>query len=225
MLKNSGVGLLKCYANVNSVTSRHANQFIAAWKRVQWKIRSICPHVLGRTLNICVVVPALLLVQPLFVVRGLCIYLYDRGQVIYRPKRVGVRGVEFVFRKFCSMCTNSDAIRKRISAQNPHGNNGVTFKMKHNPRITPFGRFIRRFSIDELPQLGCMLRGDMTLVGPRPPLPSKVALYTLHDRERLIVRPGPPCIWQVDDRSEPLFPQQVETGQVHCDAAMFPLII
>ena len=192
------------------VPSRRASQFKAAWKRLQWKIRSSSLHVLKRTLDICVVVPALLLLLPLFVVVALCIYLYDRDPVIYRQKRVGARGVEFDFPKFRSMCVNSDAIREKIAAQNQHGNDGVTFKMKHDPRITPFGRFIRRFSIDELPQLWCVLRGDMTLVGPRPPLPTEVALYTLRDRERLIVTPGLTCIWQVNGRSEIPFPQQVE---------------
>jgi len=86
----------------------------------------------------------------------------------------------------------------------------VTFKMKTDPRITPVGRFIRRFSIDELPQLWCVLRGDMTLVGPRPPIPSEVARYGLKDRYRLSVKPGLTCIWQVSGRSEIPFEQQVE---------------
>jgi lipopolysaccharide/colanic/teichoic acid biosynthesis glycosyltransferase len=86
----------------------------------------------------------------------------------------------------------------------------VTFKMKRDPRITPVGRFIRRASLDELPQLWCVLRGEMSLVGPRPPLPAEVARYTLDDRERLAVTPGLTCIWQVNGRSEVPFPQQVQ---------------
>ncbi|MFZ4626667.1 MAG: sugar transferase, partial [Rhodoferax sp.] len=85
----------------------------------------------------------------------------------------------------------------------------VTFKMKRDPRITPVGRLIRRTSIDELPQLWCILHGDMSVVGPRPPLVSEVARYTLTERERLSVVPGLTCIWQVSGRSDVPFPKQV----------------
>ena len=95
-------------------------------------------------------------------------------------------------------------------ATNEHGSEGVTFKMKRDPRITPIGRLIRRTSIDELPQLWSIVRGDMSLVGPRPPLVSEVARYTMEERQRLSVTPGLTCIWQVNGRSEIPFPQQVE---------------
>ena len=87
---------------------------------------------------------------------------------------------------------------------------GVIFKMKNDPRVTPIGKFIRRFSIDELPQLINVLKGDMSLVGPRPPLPREVAEYTLEDRKRLHVRPGITCLWQIKGRSEIPFRQQVQ---------------
>lgn len=192
------------------VAGRRASQLKAALKRMQWKVCINSLRILKRSLDLCVVVPALLLLLPLFGVVALCIYLHDRGPVIYRQKRVGARGREFDFPKFRSMRTNSGAVREELASQNQHGNDAITFKMKHDPRITPFGRLIRRFSIDELPQLWCVLRGDMTLVGPRPPLPSEVALYTLRDRERLIVTPGLTCIWQVSGRSEIPFHLQVE---------------
>lgn len=195
---------------LSQVAGRRASQFKAALKRVQWRVRSSSLRMVKRSLDISLVVPALLLLLPFFGVVALCIYVYDRGPVIYRQKRVGAKGREFDFPKFRSMCVNSDAIREKIAAQNQHGSTAVTFKMKQDPRITPFGRFIRRFSIDELPQLWCVLRGDMALVGPRPPLPSEVALYSLRDRERLMVTPGLTCIWQVNGRSEIPFPQQVE---------------
>ena len=192
------------------IPSRRESQFRAAIKRVQWKIRSSSLHFLKRSLDICAVSPAFVVLSPLFAIVALCIHLHDRGPVLYWQKRVGTRGREFAFPKFRSMCVDSDAIRARIAAQNQHGDNGVTFKMKRDPRITPIGRFIRRFSIDELPQLWCVLRGDMTLVGPRPPLPSEVVKYSLRDRERLVVTPGLTCIWQVNGRSEIPFDQQVE---------------
>jgi lipopolysaccharide/colanic/teichoic acid biosynthesis glycosyltransferase len=192
-----------------NIPGQHRSQSLAALNRVKWKIRSRSLHWLKRGLDILMVWPAMVLLLPLFALVALGIYLQDRGPILYWQKRVGTRGVEFNFPKFRSMCVNSDAIRAKIASQNQHGSSGVTFKMKRDPRITPIGRFIRRFSIDELPQLWCIVKGDMTLVGPRPPLPSEVAKYTLRDRERLMVTPGLTCFWQVNGRSEIPFDQQV----------------
>lgn len=192
------------------IPSRQMNLLKTALRRIQWRVQSGSLRMLKRSLDMALVIPALVLLLPLFVMVALAIYLYDRGPVFYWQKRVGVRGREFAFPKFRSMRVDSDALRAQIAAQNQHGSYGITFKMKRDPRITPVGRFIRRFSIDELPQLWCVLRGDMTLVGPRPPLPSEVARYSLRDRERLIVTPGLTCIWQVSGRSEIPFEQQVE---------------
>jgi lipopolysaccharide/colanic/teichoic acid biosynthesis glycosyltransferase len=190
--------------------SQRTNQLQAAWKRVTWRIKVSSVRVVKRTLDICVVLPALLLLLPLFLVVALCIRLYDGGPVLYWQKRVGLRGREFAFPKIRSMCVDSDAMRAKVAAMNQHGAEGVTFKMKRDPRITPTGRVIRRFSIDELPQLWCVLTGQMTLVGPRPPMPAEVAKYSLRDRERLSVVPGLTCFWQVNGRSEIPFDQQVE---------------
>ena len=100
---------------------------------------------------------------------------------------------------------------------------GVTFKMKDDPRVTKVGRFIRRASIDELPQLWNVLVGDMSLVGPRPPVPKEVAEYTLSDRRRLEVTPGITCIWQVSGRSSIPFPQQVELDVAYIESQSFLL--
>jgi lipopolysaccharide/colanic/teichoic acid biosynthesis glycosyltransferase len=108
------------------------------------------------------------------------------------------------------MRVDAEAVRQKLLQANQHGEQGVTFKMKRDPRITPIGRLIRRTSIDELPQLWCVLRGTMSLVGPRPPLVSEVARYAPADRQRLLVTPGLTCIWQVNGRSEVPFEQQVE---------------
>jgi lipopolysaccharide/colanic/teichoic acid biosynthesis glycosyltransferase len=192
------------------IPSQRASQFQAAKKRLLWRIKVGTLNVLKRGMDIAVVLPALVLLAPLFLLVALCIRLYDGGPVLYWQKRVGRRGREFSFPKFRSMCVDSDAVRAKIAAMNQHGANGITFKMKRDPRITPTGRFIRRFSIDELPQLWCVLVGQMTLVGPRPPMPSEVAQYSLRDRERLSVVPGLTCFWQVNGRSEIPFDQQVE---------------
>jgi lipopolysaccharide/colanic/teichoic acid biosynthesis glycosyltransferase len=118
-------------------------------------------------------------------------------------------GREFPFPKFRSMVTDADARKQELTALNQHGD-GITFKIKKDPRVTWIGRFMRKFSIDELPQLWCVLTGDMALVGPRPPVPSEVAQYTLADRRRLDTKPGLTCIWQVSGRADIPFEQQVE---------------
>ena len=175
-----------------------------AWR---WNTRSL--HVLKRSLDIAVVLPAFLLLSPLLAVVAIAIKLHDGGPVLFWQRRVGRDGREFAFPKFRSMCVDAEAVRTKIEAANQHGADGVTFKMKRDPRITPVGRMIRRTSIDELPQLWCVFKGEMSLVGPRPPIPKEVARYSLADRARLSVTPGLTCIWQVSGRSEIPFPEQV----------------
>ena len=165
--------------------------------------------ILKRGLDLMLVLPAMVALTPLFALVALAIKLYDRGPVLFWQERVGLHGRIFKFPKFRSMCVNAEAVRAALLAANQHGSEGVTFKMKRDPRITPIGRLIRRLSIDELPQLWCVLRGQMSLVGPRPPLVSEVARYNMMERQRLSVTPGLTCIWQVNGRSEIPFPQQV----------------
>jgi lipopolysaccharide/colanic/teichoic acid biosynthesis glycosyltransferase len=148
--------------------------------------------------------------SPLFLGVALAIKLTDHGPVLFWQTRVGQYGREFPFPKFRSMVVNAEALKDQLLEQNQHGGEGVTFKMKRDPRITWIGRIIRKLSIDELPQLWNVLIGDMSLVGPRPPVPREVALYTLSDRRRLDVIPGLTCIWQVSGRSDIPFDKQVE---------------
>jgi lipopolysaccharide/colanic/teichoic acid biosynthesis glycosyltransferase len=117
---------------------------------------------------------------------------------------VGLRGREFTLIKFRSMCIDAEARLRDLLAWNEKAS-GVTFKMKDDPRITRIGRILRKTSLDELPQFWNVLRGDMSLVGPRPPLPREVALYSLADRRRLLVKPGLTCLWQVGERRGGLF--------------------
>jgi lipopolysaccharide/colanic/teichoic acid biosynthesis glycosyltransferase len=186
------------------------NRLRARRARLAWWFRTKTQPRLKRALDLTLVVPGLLLLAPLFLLVALAIKLGDGGPVLYWQRRVGRYGREFAFPKFRSMVTNADALRTTIVADNQHGADGVTFKMQRDPRVTRIGRLIRRTSIDELPQLWCVLRGDMALVGPRPPLVSEVERYSLSDRERLFVTPGLTCIWQVNGRSEVPFPEQVE---------------
>jgi len=193
-----------------SLPSPLKNRLLARWARLGWGWHACKSSLFKRGLDVALVLPALLLLAPLFAVVALAIWWHDKGPVLFWQRRVGRDGVEFPFPKFRSMCMDAEAVRAQLLAANQHGQAGVTFKMKRDPRITPIGRLLRRTSIDELPQLWCVLRGDMSLVGPRPPLPSEVARYSLADRERLRVTPGLTCIWQVNGRSEVPFPRQVQ---------------
>jgi exopolysaccharide biosynthesis WecB/TagA/CpsF family protein len=162
-----------------------------------------------RLLDISASLCGILLAAPLLGLVALSIKLESPGPVIFRQRRVGRDGREFMMLKFRSMFTDAEQRLEALLAQNEmHG--GVIFKMRDDPRVTRVGRFIRRTSIDELPQLFNVLRGDMSLVGPRPPLPREVALYSLYDRGRLDAEPGITCIWQVSGRSSIPFERQVE---------------
>jgi lipopolysaccharide/colanic/teichoic acid biosynthesis glycosyltransferase len=169
-----------------------------------------------RALDILVSGLALLALAPLFAVVALAIKLTDFGPVLFWQTRVGRYGKPLRFPKFRSMVLDAEAVKQRLLAENDHGG-GVTFKMKRDPRITGIGRIIRRLSIDELPQLYLVLKGDLTLVGPRPPVPAEVARYTLRQRRRLDVVPGLTCIWQVSGRSEIPFERQARMDIEYID--------
>ncbi|WP_262425286.1 sugar transferase [Brachybacterium sp. Z12] len=151
------------------------------------------------------VVAALVLVviSPLLAVIALRIRAHDGGPVIFRQQRVGRDGKHFEFLKFRTMITDAEAVKVEMveRAVQDRGNT-VMFKMRNDPRITAPGRFLRRFSLDELPQLWNVLRGDMSLVGPRPALPGEVERYDDDARRRLHVRPGITGLWQVSGRSD-----------------------
>jgi lipopolysaccharide/colanic/teichoic acid biosynthesis glycosyltransferase len=166
------------------------------------------PTRLKRALDISLTLPLVLLLSPFILVMAFLIRL-DGGPIFFTQRRVGRHGKCFNMIKFRSMRVKAEQDLKALLKGNQH-HNGVTFKMKKDPRITPLGRIMRRCSIDELPQLFNVLKGDMSLVGPRPPVPREVAHYTPEDRKRLSVIPGITCIWQVSGRSEIDFPDQVK---------------
>jgi lipopolysaccharide/colanic/teichoic acid biosynthesis glycosyltransferase len=139
---------------------------------------------------------------------ALALLLADNRAVIFWQQRVGTGGRLFWFPKFTSMQSGSYALHHHMLALSDH-RDSLTFKMRDDPRVTRIGRVIRALSIDELPQLWTVLRGDMSLVGPRPPLPSEVARYTAVQRRRLEVKPGLTCLWQVYGRSLLPFDRQV----------------
>ena len=186
-------------------------------KRLRWRQRSRLVLwegalrsllVIKRIIDVVGSLVAIVLFLPLFLITALCIALEDGWPVLYVQSRIGINGRVFNFYKFRSMRQDADRIKEELMEQN-ESQDGVIFKMKHDPRVTRVGRFLRRFSIDETPQFFNVLCGDLSLVGPRPPIPSEVAQYTLADRKRLHVKPGLTCLWQVEGRSEIPFDQQV----------------
>ncbi len=167
-------------------------------KRWSWLALVNGAHAAKRLSDIIISLVCLLLASPVFVVIATLIRR-DGGPVFFKQKRVGLHGGEFEMLKFRSMCVDAEAKLAGLLAQNEKAQ-GVTFKMKDDPRVTRIGRLIRKTSLDELPQFINVLRGEMSIVGPRPPLPREVALYSTSDRLRLHARPGITCLWQVGER-------------------------
>jgi exopolysaccharide biosynthesis polyprenyl glycosylphosphotransferase len=158
-------------------------------------------YAVKRMIDIVASALGLIVLSPLLLFVAVAIKATDGGPVFFKQRRVGLNGAHFDMLKFRSMVMNADAMKDKLMAQNEM-QGGVVFKMKNDPRITSIGRFIRKFSVDELPQLINILRGDMTIVGPRPAVPREVALYKVWQRRRLSVRPGLTCYWQVSGRNE-----------------------
>jgi exopolysaccharide biosynthesis polyprenyl glycosylphosphotransferase len=153
-----------------------------------------------RAFDIIASAALMLLISPLFLVVAVLVKVDDPGPAFFHQKRVGRDGRMFHMHKFRSMVVDAEARLAKLRAQNEGA--GVLFKMKEDPRITKIGAFIRRYSIDELPQLWNVLVGEMSLVGPRPPLPDEVMEYEGHVNRRLLVKPGITGLWQVSGRSD-----------------------
>jgi len=168
-----------------------------------------------RTFDVLGSAVLLLLAAPVMGLVALAIRLEDGGPIIFRQPRVGLRGEVFECLKFRSMCVDAEARLAALVAQNEGA--GPLFKMTQDPRITRVGRFIRRFSLDELPQLWNAFRGDMSLVGPRPALPKEVAEYDSDARRRLDVRPGLTGLWQVSGRSNLSWEETVRLDLYYVD--------
>lgn len=178
-------------------------------KRLAWVAVVRSAYLLKRALDILLAGPLFILLLPIFGLLVLAIRLESPGPALFKQTRVGRWGQIFTMYKFRSMYMDAEARKAELQDENEMSG-GVTFKMQRDPRITRIGRFIRKASIDELPQLWNVIKGDMSLVGPRPPVPAEVDEYSLSDRRRLEVTPGITCIWQVSGRSDIPFPQQVE---------------
>jgi len=199
--------LIERYANLDQRGRAQRWRFYT--KRASWVLVVKGSYLIKRVFDIAVSAVAILLLLPLFMLVGLLIRLESPGPVFFKQTRVGRWGTLFTIWKFRSMFVDAEQRKASLMERNEMDGR-VLFKIKNDPRVTRVGRFIRKTSIDELPQLWNVLIGDMSLVGPRPPIPSEVDQYSLSDRRRLEVTPGITCIWQVSGRSEIPFDQQVE---------------
>lgn len=157
-------------------------------------------HAFKRLLDIAVAAAALILFSPLFLVLAIIVKRDSPGPVLFRQERVGKAGLPFRMFKFRSMVTDAEAALVTLAAQNDGA--GVLFKMRNDPRVTRCGRWMRRYSLDELPQFWNVLCGEMSLVGPRPPLQREVGGYERHTHRRLLIKPGITGLWQVNGRSD-----------------------
>lgn len=162
-----------------------------------------------RLLDIFAAVIGLIILSPFLLFTAICIKVEDRkGPVLFKQERIGENSSRFYMYKFRSMVSNAEELKEALMDLNEV--DGPVFKIKEDPRITKVGKFIRKTSIDELPQLFNVLKGEMSLVGPRPALPLEVEQYTVYERQRLNVMPGLTCYWQVSGRSNLSFYEWME---------------
>ncbi len=187
-----------------------------------WPLLAYTPYprieewfVLKRAFDVAFTSVVLLLSAPVFAVISIAIKLGSPGPVFFRQKRSGLNGRHFNLLKFRTMVAGADNMKSSIEHLNEMS--GPVFKAKNDPRITGIGKLLRKYSLDELPQLINVLKGDMSLVGPRPPIPSEVEKYDMWQRRRLSVRPGLTCVWQVSGRNNIGFEQWMKLDLEYID--------
>lgn len=190
MYQESQLSIVEVLPVVSTVESV---QISAAWQ-------SGVQIVLKRVLDVLVATTLLILLSPFFAALAILIKLTSKGPIFYRWHVMGKNGRPFVGYKFRSMVRNADDLKTALKAKNEM--NGPFFKMTDDPRITKLGRWMRRYSVDELPQLYSVLTGQMSLVGPRPPLVTEYEQFTDLQKCKLLVKPGITCLWQVNGRNQ-----------------------
>ncbi|MCR5414162.1 MAG: sugar transferase [Kiritimatiellae bacterium] len=199
---------------VKELAARSGRNRRRSLRLLAWRLTVSGSYALKRFMDIVASGLGLLALSPLFLAIAAAIKIADRGPVFFSQIRVGRYGRHFKFYKFRSMRADAEERKAELMSKNESAD-GVIFKMKDDPRITKVGRFLRRTSLDELPQLWNVFIGDMSLVGPRPPVPSEVREYTLEDRKRLDAVPGLTCLWQIKGRSDIPFREQVELDKAY----------
>ena len=205
---------------VKELASRTRGNRRRSLRLLAWKVTVKASYATKRLMDIVLSAVGMLLLSPVYLAIAAAVKLSSPGPVFFVQTRVGRYGRYFKFYKFRSMRQDAEAQKAALMSQN-ESKDGVIFKMKDDPRITKVGRFLRRTSLDELPQLWNVFIGDMSLVGPRPPVPSEVLEYTLEDRKRLDVIPGITCLWQIKGRSEIPFHEQVRLDKEYIMAGGF----
>lgn len=198
--------MLNIYATQSFARTRSIQSLRA--RMILWVIRTKITHGLKRALDTTVALGALVATSPIMIGTALAVKLDSPGPIFFKQTRVGKWGETFGCYKFRSMYIDAEARKALLMKQNEA--DGPVFKMKNDPRITRVGRIIRKLSIDELPQLFNVLKGEMSLVGPRPPVPKEVAQYTVEQMRRLDVTPGITGLQQVSGRSDLNFKRWVE---------------
>ena len=176
-------------------------------------------HGMKRLFDIVAATCGIVILSPLMIIIAVLIKGEDHGPIFYKQVRVGKNGKTFKMYKFRSMFVNADKMLDKLKEQNDV--DGPMFKMKDDPRVTKIGHFIRKHSLDELPQFLNVLKGDMSLVGPRPPLPSEVAEYSDYDKQRLLVIPGCTGLWQATERNKVGFNEMVQLDIQYIKRASF----
>src|SRR4051794_14140422 len=169
-----------------------------------------------RIVDVVVGTATLVLLAPVMALIAIAIKLGSPGPVLYRSWRVGQNGKLFVFLKFRTMVMNADELKD--SLQHLNEREGLLFKISNDPRTTPFGRFLRRYSLDELPQLVNVLRGEMSLVGPRPPSLDEYENYTPEHQIRLVAKPGITGLWQISARNDPSFARALSLDRSYIES-------
>ena len=192
-----------------NLTARASRPKKATGKMRVWKFTVSLSYMIKRLADFTLALVALIFLSPLLILVGIIVKLTSEGPIIFSQTRVGKFGKHFRMYKFRSMYKNAEKQKDELMKQG-RSNDDLRFKDAHDPRITPFGRIIRKTSIDELPQLVNILLGDMSLVGPRPPTPDEVKNYKLDYRKRFNATPGLTGLWQVSGRSDIQTPEQME---------------
>jgi lipopolysaccharide/colanic/teichoic acid biosynthesis glycosyltransferase len=201
--------LLDEYEALFSPLGRWRRRLDLQWKQMFWRWLVSGADAGKRMCDVLLSTLALMMLSPALGLIAALIKIEDKGPVYFSQERVGRFGRRFRMYKFRSMCPGAEERLRDLLKRNQH-REGVTFKIKDDPRVTKIGKVLRKYSLDELPQFFNVWRGDMTLVGPRPPVPREVARYSLSDRRRLEAKPGITCFWQIGGRSEIDFSRQVE---------------
>jgi exopolysaccharide biosynthesis polyprenyl glycosylphosphotransferase len=218
--EDTSLSLLRRYAAAQNPLGRFWLQWHVEQQRLRAEWLAHGTAFTKRAFDIVVSAAFLLLLSPLFLVIAMLVWIEDGGPIFFAQTRIGRYGREFKMYKVRSMCHDAEKRLKELLEKNQQ-KEGVTFKLKDDPRITRVGKWLRKFSLDELPQFYNVFIGDMSLVGPRPPVPREVAKYSLAHRRRLAVRPGITCIWQVSGRSEIDFSGQVQLDVDYIESQSF----